>query len=167
MGRLLNGKEKKLFDRTSVEILSLAGADDPILWKFVAHVPGQADIDCLYKEPVEGSKHYFAYKVMCHFEEPEHSANSTDDGLETRLDGRVWFARKNLEDVKVPANTFGEHVSVGDIIQLFSKSIKTTWSFDILNVARSQFEHNSDVWTHYVCDVARNYSFTPERKIVK
>lgn len=166
MGLLLNGSEKKLFDQCSYEILRLAGADDPILWKFYKHAANVTDIECIYEEPVANSKHYKAYKVMCHFEEPEAINNATDDGIERRIESRIWFVRKDLEIAKVPTDSTGDHVAPGDVVQLFSKS-KKTWYFELTNATRTLFEHNSDVWTHYVCDAVRNDSFTPERKIVK
>lgn len=165
MGLLLNGSEKKLFDQCSYEVLRLAGADDPILWRFFEHAPGVTDIDCIYKEPAPNSKHYKPFKVMCHFEEPDTVTQVGDDGKERRVEGRIWFVRLDLENAKVPIDSVGDYVNAGDIVQLFSKS-KKTWYFELINATRTLFEHNSDVWTHYVCDVVRNDSFIPEKKVV-
>lgn len=174
MGTLLNGKEQKFFDSVAVEVLTLAGTDGTILWKFSAFPAGvdpELAVDCLYEEPIPiyyddtGVKHYRGYKVLMHFEEPTSSNDATDNGLVIRNDSVFWFARKDLENKKVPIDEQGEHISVGDIVQFFSKG--KTWYFEFTNVERSGFEHDSEVWTHYRAEGIRNISFKPEQKIVK
>lgn len=176
MGTLLNSSEYRLFDSINEEIMRLAGSPNPVLWKFfkilpstsVSGIPSQ--IDCLYGEPaytVSGaSKHYMPYPVMCFYEQPDKTVDATDDGLNSRTEGRVYFSRKNLEDAKVPVDNRYYHIGIGDIIQLWGKE-KKTWYFEIVSVNRDGFEHDSSVWTQYVCDIVRNESFTPEQKAVK
>jgi hypothetical protein len=98
------------------------------------------------------------------FEKPDRIEEVGDNGLTTRLDGKMFVSRKNLEELKIPKDSFGYHISVGDIIQLFSKSTNT-WYFEVINVDRDGFEHDSEVWTQYELGVARNQSFTPEKKL--
>jgi hypothetical protein len=169
VGRLLNGSERRLFDSIAMDVLRLAGADQTVLWKFVrnpAKTINQVSgfIDCLYEEPINASKHYFPYKIMCYFDQPDRATEATDDGRQQRSEGRAWVSRKDLEEKKVPLDETGNHMASGDIIQLFSKSGKT-WYFEVMSVNRDGFENDSDVWTHYVLDLVRNDSFIPERKI--
>lgn len=170
MGTLLNGREKILFDQTALEVMTLAGTESPVLWKWVERV-GRAAVsglfDCLYEEPAEGSKHYAPFKVLCYFEGKDRSTDVSDDGLVARTDGRITFVRKNLEDAKVPMDEEANHIAEGDIIQLWSGNKLRTWYFEVISVNRDGWQNDSDNFTLYVCDVARNESFTPERKIVK
>lgn len=176
MGTILNGREQKLFDNISVELLKIAGTDGSILWKFIEFPSGtdpELAVDCLYEEPVptyystdaSKVKHYKQFKVLMHFEEPTTQVDAGDAGLIERNEATFWFARKDLENQKVPLNSNGDHIGVGDIIQFFSKG--KTWYFEFVNTERTGFENDSDVWTHYRADGVRNLSFKPEQKIVK
>lgn len=170
MGLLLNNKERNLFDSIAVEVMLLSGTEDPVLWKFYERVPGAAvigQVDCLYEEPVSGSKHYVPYQVMCFYEEKEQTQDVSDDGIVDTSTGKVHFVRKNLIDKKVPEDETGNHVNPGDIIQLWSKNKRYTWYFDIINVVRTGWQLDADNWVSYACDVTRNESFTPEKKIIK
>lgn len=174
MGTLLNGSEQKFFDNVALEVLTLAGTPDPVLWKFFSVLPStpissvSGQIDCIYSDPVSGSKHYLAYSkgLMCYFEKPDSLFDATDQGLTEKNEGRMWLARKNLEALKVPLDVEGDHVTAGDIIQLWSKNKIRTWYFEVVQVEREGFENDSDVFTHYACNVVRNHNFKPERKIV-
>lgn len=185
MGSLLNSKEQTFFDQTSIEVLTLAGTDTPVLWKFnktggatAATIDGVSGlIDCLYEEPripsqagVKGTPSaklflYTPYNVLCFFERPQFINNATEMGLQQRSEGKMWFSRKNLESVNVPLNSLGYHLDAGDIIELWSKTAKIPWYFEMINVERDGFEHDSSIWTHYECEVVRNESFSPERKL--
>ena len=170
MGSLLNGAEKGLFDSIALEVMALAGTDSPILWKFMERVgstPAANAIDCLYQEPVDGSKHYVPFRVLCYFEGKDRSTEVSDEGLVGLTAGSVTFVRKNLESAKVPLDDQANHLSEGDVIQLWSQNKLRTWYFEITNVNRDGWQNDSDNFTLYVCDVIRNDSFTPERKIVK
>lgn len=169
MGTLLTGIERSLFDNISLEVMTLAGTDSPILWKFAERVGNAVSgyADCLYEEPVSGSKHYIPFKVLCYFEAKDRSIEVGDDGLVGSTAGRITFVRKNLENARVPLDENANHISEGDIIQLWSQNRLRTWYFDIINVNRDGWQNDSDNFTQYVADVVRNDSFTPERKIVK
>lgn len=169
MGILLNGHEKNLFDSVALEILNLAGTESPILWKFAEKV-GRAVSgfsDCLYEEPIDGSKHYVPFRVLCYYEAKDRNTEVTDDGLVQTTAGRITFVRRNLEEARVPMDENANHISEGDIIQLWSQNRLRSWYFEITNVNRDGWQLDSDVFTLYVADVVRNDSFTPERKIVK
>jgi len=188
MGTLLNSTEQTFFDQTAIEVLTLAGTDSPVLWKFnktggatAATIDGVSGlIDCLYSEPripsQAGEKGtpsaklllYTPFNVLCFFERPQFINNATEMGLQQRSEGKVWFSRKDLETAKVPLNSLGYHLDAGDIVELWSKSpspSKVPWYFEIINVERDGFEHDSMFWTHYECEVVRNESFSPERKL--
>lgn len=180
MGTLLNSNEQRLFDSVALEILTLAGTHSPVLWKFsktggatasnIMSVSGL--IDCLYEEPRMPSslpansklKLYTPYNVLCYFERPTDTYDATDSGLAERREGKIWLSRLNLENVKVPLNEHLNHVQPGDVIQLWSKT-KKSWYFDLITAERDGFENDSEVWTHYECEIVRNESFDPERKI--
>lgn len=170
MGTLLNGSERILFDGVAQEVMRLVQTNDPILWKFVSAV-GCASVsgttDCLYEEPIQNSKHYIPYKVPCFFESKVKSDDVDEAGLVQRVDGTIHFVQQDLVLAKVPLDEQKNHLSSGDIIQLWSKNKVRTWYFEIVSVNREGWQNDSDNFTHYVCDVIRNESFTPERKIVK
>jgi len=182
MGTLLNSGEQRLFDSIAIEVLTLAGTHSPVLWKFSkTGNPATADsssgvsglVDCLYEEPripntldpKSKLKLYTPYKVLCFFERPATVVDARDEGLQERSEGKFWFSRRNLEDLKIPTNHLGEHVAVGDVIQLWSQVKNRSWYFEFINVERDGFEHDAEVWTHYECEGVRNDSFAPERKI--
>lgn len=169
MGKLLNGLDSPLFDTIAMEVMALAGTDSPILWKFAERVGNAVSgfSDCLYEEPIDGSKHYIPYRVMCYFEAKDRSTEVGDDGLVGSTAGRITFVRKNCEIARIPMDENANHISEGDIIQLWSNNKLRTWYFEITNVNRDGWQHDSDNFTLYVTDVVRNDSFTPERKIVK
>lgn len=165
MGTLLGGREKFLFDRRNIEVLRLAGTQKTILWAFTSHsVSG--DADCLYEEPIQGSQHYFPFKVLCWFEQPSQSAESTEEGRSNVVDGIVYFSRKDLENRKVPLDAENHHVRVGDIVQLFSHDKVRTWYLQVKNVERDGFVNDSEFWTQYKCEVIKYDQFEPERLIV-
>lgn len=169
MGTLLGGIEKPLFDNIALEVVTLAGTDSPILWKFAERVGNAVSgyIDCLYEEPGFGSKHYIPFRVLCYFEAKDRTTEVGDDGMVGSTAGRITFVRKNLETARVPMDENANHISEGDIIQLWSQNRLRTWYFDIINVNRDGWQNDSDNYTLYVADVVRNDSFIPERKIVK
>lgn len=179
MGTLLNSAEHVFFDNVALEVLRLAGTPDPILWKFYKILPPSllssvsGQIDCIYEDPGNGSKHYIPFgtatgnPVLCYFEKPDALTDVNDNGLVQRFEGRIWFSRKNLENLKVPLDDDANHMSPGDIIQLWSKNKVRSWYFEVIRAEREGFENDSDVFTHYACDVVRNDNFIPERKIVK
>lgn len=181
MGSLLNSKEQRLFDSIALEVLTLAGTPTPVLWKFsktgfatageLSSVSGM--IDCLYEEPRVPSllpstsklEMYKPYNVLCYFERPNSIVETSEQGLVDRTEVKFWFSRLDLENKKVPTSGKGEHVDVGDVVQLWSSYTKKTWYFEVINVERDGFEHDSEVWTHYECSAIRNESFSPERKV--
>lgn len=169
MGTLLNGAEKTFFDAISVEVLRLAGVDNCILWKFTAFpvINGSVSgsVDCLYGEPTIGTNplHYKKFNVLALFQEPSHVTDALDTGELLKIEGRIYFARKNLEVAKVPANTFGDLVEPGDIVQIFLKG--RFWYFDLANVERTGWVTDSQEYTHYVADMVRNSDFLPEQKL--
>ena len=168
MGKLLNSKEKAFFDKINFELMALAGHDYVVLWKFspvLKKNPSNPSIDCLYEEPAVNSRHYTSYSVMGFFEQPDSQTDVGDNGLIERVEGRFWFNRKDLEQRKVPVDEHGDHINPGDIIQIFPKGQE--WYFEVVNANRDGFEHDSEVWTQYSCDVVRNESFSPERKLLK
>lgn len=165
MGTLLTGKEKSLFDSINREILGLAGADNVVLWSFLASV-ASGDVDPLYAEPVPGTNHYAPYKVLAYFERPAVVSEGADGGLDITLEGRVYFSRRDLEVAKViPEGDTSEKdlIKPGDIFELFSKG--RSWYFELKNVERDGFVNDSEVFTQYVCDFERARSFIPERKL--
>lgn len=185
MGLLLNGGEKFLFDDRNVEILRLTGVDDCVLWHFIAYptaeliaaLPPDAQayipldsvsggvIDCLYDEPMSGSKHYAPFKVLGYYEEPTLTDTVADSGSDFVFEGRMWFSRKNLEDAQIPPEpVHNDLVQVGDIAQIFKAG--RYFYFEIRNITRTGWVHDSQEFTQYVCDVVRNDSFVPERKIL-
>jgi hypothetical protein len=176
MGSLLNGKERAFFDSVNQEIVRLAGTDDPVLWKFYKSLPASlatvANSDCLYEEPVAGSKNYISYKgtptvpLLVSFEQPTRTEEAGDNGLVTRFESRITIPRSNLEQLKIPVDDLSNHIGVGDIIQVWSKS-KHSWYFEVINVERDGFENDSDVWTQYSLECVRNENFVPEKKIIK
>jgi hypothetical protein len=181
MGILLNSREHRFFDQIGLEVLRLAGTPDPVLWKFYKILPVSVDssvfgqIDCLYKEPYPESQHYLTFgnaahphhpHLLCFFEKPDTLTDVNDGGgLVERFEGKMWFSRRNLEDLKVPLDTDQNHITPGDILQLWARNKLRTWYFETIRVERDGWEHDSDVFTHYNCDMVRNDSFDPERKI--
>lgn len=170
MGTLLDGSEFRLFDGIAEEVMRLAGTSCPVLWKLsekiVSSVSGVTD--CLYEEPVAGKKIYIPYRdILCFFDAKEKNSDVGDEGLIERFEGRVFFVRADLEKHKVPLNDNKDHISEGDIIQLWANNKLRTWYFKIVQVNRDGWQNDSDVFTHYSCDVVRNVSFTPEEQIVK
>lgn len=169
MGKLFNNKEKAFFDARSLEVLELVSTECPVLWKWALRVGNAVSgyVDCLYQEPIEGSKHYIPFDVLCYYEEKDRSTDVSEEGMVQVTDGRITFSRKNLEDQKVPLDEQRNHVSEGDIIQMWSQNKLRTWYFEIVSTNRSGWQLDSDNFTLYVCDVRRHESFTPERKIEK
>lgn len=165
MGILLNDSEAAWFDNTALEITTLAGVDNTVLWHFVAFPVGSVSgtVDCLYSEPQPGSKHYFPFKVLGWFEAPTMTQEASELGLDIYSEGRFYFVRKDLENNKVPPDDLGNHVSPGDIVQIFRKG--KFWYFDLKNIERTGWANDSQVWTHYVCDMIRREDFNPERNI--
>jgi hypothetical protein len=191
MGILLNDSEQAWFDNTAVEVTTLAGVDNTVLWNFVAlpiferpcypdvsgcvpyvpHAPQiplvypdqYGPVDTLYGEPNPHSKHFFPFKVLGWFEAPTQTQEASDQGLNVYSEGRFYFVRKDLENNKVPQNENGDRIKTGDIVQMFKKG--KFWYFDLKNVERTGWVTDSETWTHYVCDIIRREDFIPERKI--
>jgi hypothetical protein len=168
VGTLLNDRERYLFDSIALDLLRLVCVNNCILYKFNAYpsVSGYSPVDCLYGEPVEGlnPEHYKPYQVLAYFQEPSHSTDGTDGGEQKIIDGRIFFARKNLEQLRIPANSMGDLVDAGDIVRLFRQGV--FWYFDLRNIERTGWVNDSQVYTHYACDVIQNTDFLPERKIL-
>ncbi len=171
MGILLDGSEHALFDGIAEEVMTLAGTNCPVLWKLsqkiISSVSGATD--CLYEEPVAGQKLYVPYRnILCFYEAKNKNSDVGDEGLIERVEGVVHFVRADLEKHKVPLDPQNkDHVVEGDIIQLWANNKLRTWYFKIVQVNRDGWQNDSDVFTHYSCDVVRNLSFTPEEQIVK
>lgn len=164
MGFLLNGSERAWFDSVAIEVLKLAGVDNCVLWKFATNNSVSGSTDCIYEEPVVGSKHYTSFPCLGSFEAPTQTQEATEMGLNAFSEGRMYFSKKNLEDLKVPADpVLGDRVVAGDVVQLFRTG--RFWYFDLKNVERTGWINDSQEFTHWVADMVRNEDFTPERKI--
>lgn len=163
MGSLLGSREQFLFDSISQEVMRLAGVDHCILWKFFGNKPGQKEVDQLYEEPKEGTLHYEPYKVLGFFQEPTQVQDATETGRTDITDGKFYFARRDLEDRNIPRDDNGDRIQVGDIVQI-ARAGRPRF-FEIKNREETGWMNDSQVFTHYVCDVVRSEDFTPERKI--
>jgi len=167
MGSLLGKREKLLFDSRNLEVLRLAGAEPITLWHFVKYPKvGSVSgfVDCLYGEPLPDTKHYLPYKVLGWFEQPSQLIEGMDEGYQNTDDFIVYFSRKDLENKKVPINPVSfEHISVGDIIQIFKGGIE--FYLEVRNVEKDGWINDSDVWTQYRCDTIQNSSFSPALKL--
>src|SRR5580700_5325612 len=144
MGTLLNGSEKLLFDNIAVEVTKLVGVEYCYLWKFNAYpsVSG-GDPDCLYGEPADGTNylHYTQFRVLGFYKEPEQIGDATDQGLNTTIEGQMYFVRKNLEQMRIPIDQFGDLVSIGDIVQIFRSG--HFWYFDLKEIKRTGWINDS------------------------
>jgi hypothetical protein len=127
-------------------------------------VSGSA-IDCLYGEPVIGSKHYIPFKIMAFFEKPTELADNLEGGLAKTTDSIVTISRKHLEIKKVPIDSMsGDRVKEGDIIQFFKGGQQLF--FEARNVERDGWVNDSEVWTQYILDCVNTTSFTPDEKLL-
>jgi len=169
MGTLLNNSEQTFYDQVNVEVLTLAGTDNLILWTFTKPT-SMAEIDCLYGEPIVDANgpvgtNYYPFEVLGLFQKPVRTSDGTPHGLDITRDGVIYFSRKNLEDKNVPATSEGDRVKEGDVFELFSNIPDKRWFFELKKVERDGWENDSDVWTQYICDFVRHDSFIPERKL--
>lgn len=166
MGSLLGGREKFMFDGRNVEVMRLAGAVPVILWSFQKYIAGVTGaLDCLYGEPVVGSKHYIPYKIYAFFEKPTQLADTLVGGLVQTNDARVYLSRKDLENKKVPKEyPDGDMCKVGDIIQFFRNG--KVMYFEARNVERDGWVNDSEHYTQYLLDCVNTTSFTPDQKLL-
>lgn len=156
-----------MFDDRSVEVLRLAGAVPVTLWHFVKYPKiGSVSgfVDCVYGEPIQGTKHYLPYKVLAYFERPTQLAEGLDDGLVNTDDSIVYFSRRDLENKKVPLDPVSqEHVQVGDIVQFFKG--QREFFLEVRNVEKDGWINDSEWWTQYRCDTVVNSAFVPDNKL--
>lgn len=168
MGRLLHKREQSLFDKINAEVYQLAGAEDVVLWKWNKYF-GPASgvsgyVDCIYGEPIPGTKHYVQYKIIAYFERPTQIVETSDEGLFTVKEARVFVSRIILERAKVPKNHELEHIAIGDIFEFFRKGKK--FYFEVRNVEKDGWINDQDTWTQYIADVVLNSTFAAEQKLV-
>lgn len=167
MGRLLGLKERHLFDSINAEVYSLAAAEDVIVWKWykssgAASVSGSLDL--LYGEPILGSRHYIPFKTIAYFERPSNNIETPDEGSQYVRESRVFISRLICERSKIPADTEGYHVRVGDIFEFFRKG--RTFYLEARNVEKDGWINDQQLWTQYLIDAVYNSTFTPDRKLI-
>ena len=162
MGRLRSECDLAYLRKISAETVDLFGVDDAILYKIDADARCRTK-DALYSEPSDGLA-FVAYKIKANFTEIADTHEASELG-ETDVFTNVAFVSWNLlEQAGVPLDDIGDHISEGDLIELFYKGARLI--YDIKQVDRAGYHNNTQYWTGYNLTLDRNSKYYPDRKIL-
>lgn len=162
----LDGEDAPMFDHFAQEHTDAVGTEI-FLWH---QDLGESVRDPLYDEPIE-REWLGPFKLKGYVEYIPGTPSMREEGLVVRWQGRVWIARKELEDTKTPAPLEGDVVKFWDDKFFAEHSVNAEegvhggYYFDVINADDDGHVHDSEHFVGIVLTVLRRTEFTPERRL--
>jgi hypothetical protein len=126
--------------------------------------------DPLYDEPIQ-RKWAGPYKISGFVEYMEGQPQMREEGAVVRWEGRIWIARKELEDNNAPAPTEGDIIQYWDDRFFTSFSVndaevpKAGYYFDVIKASDDGHVGDTSHFVGFSIQVLRRTEFTPERRL--
>lgn len=162
----LDGRDAAMFDHFAQEHTSAGGTS---IWLWHQNL-GQSIRDPLYDEPIE-REWQGPFKLKGFVEYIPGTPEMREEGMVVRWQGRVWLARKELEDTGTPAPLEGDVVRFWDN-KFFAEhgvnaeeGVHGGYYFDVINADDDGHVQDSGHFVGIVLTVLRRTEFTPERRL--
>lgn len=164
---MLDSSELQLFDCIAGDHVRAIGLEI----EYYSLSTADSKRDALYDEPGE-----FAFKgpwvISANFEYDGAQPTAQEEGKLTEATGKLWIARKELEDHHAPSPNEGDVIRMWDnphfniVEAVDGEAIPGSgFYFDVINVDPSGYLFDNHAFVGFALDLKRRTVFTPERKI--
>ena len=162
----LDGRDAAMYDHFAQEHVNASGTTI-LLW----HQDLEESLrDPLYDEPID---RVWAgpYKLKAWVEYIAGTPQMREEGMTVRWEGRIWVARKELEDTGTPAPLEGDVIKYWDN-KFFAEhgvnaeeGVHGGYYYDVINVDDAGHVQDSDHFVGLTINVLRRTEFTAERRL--